>query len=137
MRNIFLSLSLLISSVMAMSITVDIAGVNVKKGGELYVGLYNSKNSFKDKLKTYKSTIVGIYSNSIEITFKDIPKGVYAIAVFHDENKNGKLDKNFFGVPTEGYGFSNNIKPALRGANFDESKFDLYSNKKITVKMRY
>ena len=137
MRNIFLSLSLLISSTMAMSITIDITGVNVKKDGELYVGLYNSKDSFKDRLKTYKNTIVGIYSNSIEITFKDIPKGVYAIAVFHDENKNGKLDKNFFGVPTEGYGFSNNIKPALRGANFDESKFDLYSNKKITVKMRY
>jgi len=137
MRSIFLSLSLLISSAMAMSITVDITGVNVKKDGELYIGLYNSKNSFKDKLKTYKSAIVGIYSNSVEITFKDIPKGVYAIAVFHDENKNGKLDKNFFGVPTEGYGFSNNIKPALRGANFDESKFDLYSNKKITVKMRY
>jgi len=137
MRSIFLSLSLLISSTMAMSITVDITGVNVKKDGELYIGLYNSKNSFKDKLKTYKSAIVGIYSNSVEITFKNIPKGVYAIAVFHDENKNGKLDKNFFGVPTEGYGFSNNIKPALRGANFDESKFDLYSNKKITVKMRY
>jgi uncharacterized protein (DUF2141 family) len=34
-----------------------------------------------------------------------IKPGKYAIAVIHDENCNGKLDTNMFGIPKEGYGF--------------------------------
>ena len=26
---------------------------------------------------------------------------------FHDENGNGELDTNLFGIPSEGYGFAN------------------------------
>jgi uncharacterized protein (DUF2141 family) len=37
-------------------------------------------------------------------------KGKYAISVYQDINKNNKLDKNFFGAPTELFGFSNNPK---------------------------
>jgi uncharacterized protein (DUF2141 family) len=37
--------------------------------------------------------------------FSDIKPGKYAIAVIHDENCNGELDSNLFGIPTEGYGF--------------------------------
>ena len=40
--------------------------------------------------------------------FTDLPAGVYAVSVFHDENMNQKLDKNFVGVPKEEYGASNN-----------------------------
>lgn len=45
--------------------------------------------------------------------FEDIPPGTYAMAVIHDENMNGKLDTNWLGVPTEGYGFSNDAKGVL------------------------
>ena len=48
--------------------------------------------------------------NSAICQFNDIPPGTYAIAVFHDENANGKLDKNFLGIPCEGYGASNNVR---------------------------
>ena len=34
--------------------------------------------------------------------------GVYAIALYHDENANQKFDRNAIGLPAEGYGFSNN-----------------------------
>jgi len=36
-----------------------------------------------------------------------IPPGTYAIACYHDENDNGKLDTNFLGIPKEGTGASN------------------------------
>ena len=39
-----------------------------------------------------------------------LPKGNYAIAAFHDENSNKKLDRNFAGLPKEKYGFSNNVR---------------------------
>lgn len=38
-----------------------------------------------------------------------VPKpGVYALAVYHDENGNQKFDRNAIGLPAEAYGFSNN-----------------------------
>jgi uncharacterized protein (DUF2141 family) len=55
--------------------------------------------------------------------FADLPAGFYAVSVFHDENMNEKLDKNFMGVPKEGYGASNNPKKKMGPPNFDEAKF--------------
>ncbi len=40
--------------------------------------------------------------------------GVYAIALYHDENANQKFDRNGIGLPAEGYGFTNN-PPTLVG----------------------
>lgn len=34
--------------------------------------------------------------------------GRYAIAVYHDRNGNGRIDRNFLGLPTEDGGLSNN-----------------------------
>lgn len=48
-----------------------------------------------------------------------LPPGRYAIAVMHDENSNHKLDRNFIGIPKEGFGFSNNPKVSLSAPSFD------------------
>lgn len=58
--------------------------------------------------------------NILSIT--DLPKGTYAIALFHDKNSNAVLDKNGI-IPVERFGFSNN--PAIRfGApSFDDCSF--------------
>jgi uncharacterized protein (DUF2141 family) len=38
-----------------------------------------------------------------------VPKpGVYALALYHDENRDGRFDRTGIGLPAEGYGFSNN-----------------------------
>ena len=38
-----------------------------------------------------------------------VPKpGVYAIALYHDENANQSFDRTGVGFPAEGFGFSNN-----------------------------
>lgn len=41
-------------------------------------------------------------------------EGVYAIAIYHDENANMSFDKKAFGLPAEPYGISNN--PVIRFA---------------------
>ena len=97
---------------------------NVK--GNLYIGWYKNAATFKVNEKAiYREKIIVNNQNEVSVVFKNIPKGKYAIAVFLDENDNYKLDKNFFGIPKEKYGFSNNILPALRPATFDESVFEL------------
>lgn len=44
--------------------------------------------------------------------------GNYAVAAIHDENSNHKLDRNFLGVPKEGFGFANNPHVGLSAPPF-------------------
>jgi uncharacterized protein (DUF2141 family) len=53
----------------------------------------------------------------------DLPKGEWAVAITQDMNNNDKVDKNFLGIPTEPYAFSNNIRPTVAAPGFDECKF--------------
>jgi uncharacterized protein (DUF2141 family) len=48
-------------------------------------------------------------AGSVEFRFPNIPAGQYAIAVYHDTNGNGRLDRSGIGFPQEPYGFSNDI----------------------------
>ena len=53
----------------------------------------------------------------------ELPKGEWAVAITQDLNNNNKIDKNFVGIPTEPYAFSNNIRPTIAAPGFDECKF--------------
>ncbi|MBD2768505.1 DUF2141 domain-containing protein [Hymenobacter sp. BT664] len=53
----------------------------------------------------------------------DLPKGEWAVAITQDLNNNEKIDKNFIGIPTEPYAFSNNIRPTIAVPKFEECKF--------------
>jgi len=55
--------------------------------------------------------------------FEAIPPGTYALAVIHDENSSGKLETNWLGIPTEGYGFSNDAKAVFGTPSFDAASF--------------
>lgn len=102
----------------------------------IYVSVYGVKSKFpspKGQLKEYK-----FVPNSKAYTVKipNLKFGTYAIAMYQDENSNGKIDKNFIGIPTEGFGFSNNYKPKVKAPDFKDCKF-VYSEKSnsITVSM--
>jgi uncharacterized protein (DUF2141 family) len=55
--------------------------------------------------------------------FDPIPAGTYAVACFHDENKNGKLDTGLFGIPSEGTVASNYAKGFMGPPSFDKARF--------------
>lgn len=70
--------------------------------------------------------------------FTNLPEGVYAVSVFHDENMNQKLDKNFMGIPKEGYGASNNPKKKMGPPDFEETKFQLSGQaQSLEIKLMY
>lgn len=98
------------------------------------VGLYNKKERFlslEAQLKEYKFIPVG---NTLTAQITDREYGEYAIAVYQDENSSGKIDKNFIGIPKEGYCFSNNIKPKIKAPSYKDCKF-VYDAKTNTVTM--
>lgn len=105
--------------------------------GSLFIGLYKESNNFAEIENVYRSTILDVKNKSRLISTFNIQKGTYAISIFHDENNNGKLDTNFFGVPKEGFGFSNNPKVNFSKPTFKECSFELNNNKIITINMEY
>ncbi|HEY0960497.1 MAG TPA: DUF2141 domain-containing protein [Novosphingobium sp.] len=64
--------------------------------------------------------------------------GIYALALYHDENGNQKIDRSGIGLPTEGFGFSNNPStlagiPSFRSVRLNVSRTGLSTR----VNMRY
>lgn len=47
------------------------------------------------------------------LEIEQLDYGTYGIALYHDVNSNHELDRNFLGMPTESYGFSNNVTGVL------------------------
>lgn len=112
------------------NITVTIDNIDNNEG-QVFLALYNSEGEFLDtSFKGTKSTIV---NNTCTATFEKIPKGTYAISIFHDENNNGKMDTNFMGIPKEDYGSSNNAKGFMGPPKWKDAKFELNENKSITI----
>jgi uncharacterized protein (DUF2141 family) len=67
-----------------------------------------------------------------------VPPGKYGVVVLHDENENHKLDRNFLGVPTEGFGFANNPRVFLTAPPFQSAEVNVVCPvTDITVKLIY
>lgn len=63
--------------------------------------------------QAYQHEQAEIHDGKATINFPDLAYGKYAVSVYHDENGNGKLDHNFFRIPAEPLGFSNNFQLGL------------------------
>ena len=124
-------------SLFAHTLTVEVSNIENSRG-QILIGLYNQADGFTKIDRVYtKGVLTTLDSSRVSYTFTDIPDGEYAISVFHDENSNSELDTNFIGIPKEGYGFSNNVRPMLRAATFDEAKFSVEGDLNISIKMGY
>lgn len=73
-----------------------------------------------------------------ECRFEDLPAGVYAVAIMHDENGNTQLDTNLLGIPTEGYGFSNDARGVLGPPSFSAAAFSYDGgSQRVGIQARY
>ena len=70
------------------------------------------------------------------LRYRNLPAGRYAVAVYHDENNNGKLDSNRLGLPVERYGFSRDARGIMGPPSFADAAFDLQADTTITVHLR-
>ena len=114
------------------TLTVTVSGLK-NNTGLLTVELYNSKGKF---LKTsYKTVSSSIKSNTATVTFIGIPKAEYTVMAYHDENNNKKLDKNFIGMPKEAVACSNNAKGFMGPPKYEDAKFTITADSKISIKM--
>lgn len=110
-----------------------------KPVGMLGISLHNSKKGFPGKHEqAYANQAKKITGSAEKVIFDNVPHGSYAISVVHDENSNGKLDKNFIGIPKEGVGVSNNPIIGMGGPKFDPCAFLLNTGElELTIAMIY
>jgi uncharacterized protein (DUF2141 family) len=135
---ILLVVSLLSSSIQILS-NPDIADLivnidNIENDeGNIRVHLYDE--SVKESFPIHPDNAIRleisyITNKKAKVIFKNMPYSKYALTVHHDKNLNVKMDLNILGLPAEGWGVSNNIKPFMRIPDFDECSF--YADKKTT-----
>lgn len=107
--------------------------------GVLGCRLYADGKAFPEGSPWSAQTGGPVSANTQVCHFPNVNPGTYAVAVMHDENRNGQLDKNFIGKPVEGYGVSNNHTYALREPEWAESKFEVKAGQQVqlSVELRY
>lgn len=76
--------------------------------GNIMIHLCRNQQEFLGSVPVPYSFFFPAKKNSVTAKIT-IPKGAYAIKVFHDENENKILDLNAANHPVEKFGFSNNF----------------------------
>lgn len=142
MKNKFILIATLLLPFAADAETLYIVFSNVKndtgviqaalfskdKEGEFPNGFDKGQCLIKAKIKSGVATAI----------CENIAPGKYAISAIHDENKNGELDRNWIGMPKEGYGFSKNVMGKFGPPTYNSASFDLNQDKsKINITMKY
>ena len=108
------------SPVRKATLTVEVQHIQDLRG-QVQIGLFASATGFPGKAKPVQAKSVKASHNTVEAVF-EVEPGTYALAVYHDVNGNGKIDKKLFGIPIEPYGFSNNVRPRFSSPSFNDCK---------------
>jgi uncharacterized protein (DUF2141 family) len=112
-----------VSDAASNAISVSVTGLR-NDHGQVACTLFGSADGFPTKPeKAMARQFVKIAGSSASCVFDNLQPGSYALAVMHDENGNGKLDKNFIGMPTEGFGASRDARGTMGPPKWDDAVF--------------
>ncbi len=107
--------------------------------GQLLIALFEQPDGFPDEHeKALRTKILPLDGEPLQIRFRSIAPGRYAVAVVHDENENERLDTNLVGIPREGVGVSGGKNRMLRKPTFHDADF-LFTDeeKQLVIEMIY
>ena len=122
----------------ATAIVTAVVGKLRNTKGSLQCSLHVKDNGFPGGKPMAIASVTKLSGATATCVFAAVPPGAYAIAVLHVENNNGKLDTNWLGIPSEGYGASNNKLHTFSAPTFAESKFVVgTANVELTINLKY
>jgi uncharacterized protein (DUF2141 family) len=105
--------------------------------GHVIAALYDGPVGFPDGAgAAVQSAHCPIQGTKADVAFEALTPGLYAVALLHDENDNGKMDRNRLGVPIEGFGVSGYERPGI--PRFDRAAFRYQGGQQtIRIRMNY
>ncbi|MBC7926192.1 MAG: DUF2141 domain-containing protein [Bryobacteraceae bacterium] len=111
--------------------------VNGIKSNEGTIGcaLFATAKGFPMDLKAATVQRHDASREGVTCRFAGLTPGRFAVAVSHDVNGNLKTDTKMFGLPTEDWGVSNNVRHRMRPPNFEEAAFDLEEGKTASIEV--
>ena len=98
--------------------------------GFVRFGLFNSEESFPKPNKVIRKGAHPVTKAKCEFVIDGVSPGDYAVAVGHDKNGNGKIDR-FLGYPLEPVGVSGYFKRLWAKPSFKKAKFSISGQMKI------
>lgn len=119
------------------TVTVQVVGLRNSKGSVECL-LYAGGVGFPGKPdKAVAKVTVPIAAQAATCPFPNVPSGDYAIELFHDENGNGKLDTGLLGIPSEGFGASNDAPEKFGPPKYADARFAVTGDQTLTIHMTY
>ncbi|MCW9064937.1 MAG: DUF2141 domain-containing protein [Ignavibacteriaceae bacterium] len=110
---------------------VVILGFNNNEG-DCWFAIDNSREVYESEDTVWIGKILSIENKEVIVVIDSLKYGEYAVRVFHDENKNGKIDSNFLGIPTEDYGYSNDASGWFGPPSWEKAKF-IFDKPEMTI----
>nr|WP_258000120.1 DUF2141 domain-containing protein [Fischerella thermalis] len=123
----------------ATTLTVVVNGIKHQQG-QICLKVYASEKGFPlDETSGVQSGCTKITGSSVKKQFFGLKPGNYAVAVVDDQNGDYKLNRDFLGIPQEGFGVSNNptISVITGTPKFNKASFPLQKNTTINIEMKY
>ena len=121
----------------AQTLNVEISKVRSTKGNIL-LSVYNAEKGFPyESTSCIKIFMLKPQVGNVLLSTKDLSRGTYAIALFHDADGNGKLSTNILGMPKEGYAFSNDASNFLGLPSFKSASFNFQRDTTIYINMKH
>lgn len=120
-------------------VIVEIVGVHSSQG-QVYVAMYCGKAGFPgDMKKACASKFADAKKGRMRLVFDAVPAGEFALSMIHDENSNRTLDRNFLGIPKEGWGASRDAKANFGPPSYSDAVLKLAAGerKQVVVHVRY
>jgi len=120
--------------------SIEVEALPRSDRGWLACSLFASSDGFPGRAEAAISRVVAkIEAGRALCRFEHVVPGDYAIAILHDENENGRMDTNLFGMPVEGWGASNDAPPGLvSGPSWDDARLSFAGGvQKLRLRLRY
>jgi uncharacterized protein (DUF2141 family) len=105
--------------------------------GRAALGVFDTKAAFLKVASRVDGRLIPIVGGRATVEFRDLKPGTYAVAVLHDENANNKLDFNMVGMPSEGYGFTNDAHSMFGPPSFEDAAMPVRSDRAARIHMQY
>ena len=123
------------AAVDAGKLVIQITGVR-SSDGFVRVAVYDARDQFPGG-RTVAGLDARAHQGTTVVDLGDLPAGQYAFAFYHDEDGDGQFGRNFVGLPTEGFGFSNDALVVLGPPSFDDAAFAVAGEVTLSATMRY
>lgn len=112
------------------ALDIEVVGLR-NDSGQVGCSLFNDPVAYpRDGTKVLSHVWAQIRSGKAVCEFVGLKPGPYAAVVYHDENGDREFNMNAFGMPREGYGFSNDAAALFGPPTFDAASFN-YAGKKL------